>query len=68
MPTALLKSFLNIDDKSEIDAQIVAIQEKAKANNISYAQQLSNQFGTFMQMQTSILNQIIKMIQQNKQN
>lgn len=60
MPTALLKSFLNIDDKSEIDAQIVAIQEKAKANNISYAQQLSNQFGTFMQMQTSILNQIYK--------
>ncbi|EHE4680410.1 hypothetical protein JM272_001839, partial [Campylobacter jejuni] len=38
LPTALLKSFLNIDDKSEIDAQIVAIQEKAKANNISYAQ------------------------------
>ncbi|ECL3549859.1 hypothetical protein FS130_05195 [Campylobacter jejuni] len=60
LPTALLKSFLNIDDKSEIDAQIVAIQEKAKANNISYAQQLSNQFGTFMQMQTSILNQIYK--------
>ncbi|EOG9899541.1 hypothetical protein ACLMR5_000354 [Campylobacter jejuni] len=60
LPTALLKSFLNIDDKSEIDAQIVAIQEKAKANNISYAQQLSNQFGAFMQMQTSILNQIYK--------
>lgn len=60
LPTALLKSFLNIDDKSEIDAQIVAIQEKAKANNISYTQQLSNQFGTFMQMQTSILNQIYK--------
>ncbi|HHT6925718.1 TPA: hypothetical protein ACTZZ4_000314 [Campylobacter jejuni] len=60
LPTALLKSFLNIDDKSEIDAQIAAIQEKAKANNISYAQQLSNQFGTFMQMQTSILNQIYK--------
>lgn len=60
LPTALLKSFLNIDDKSEIDAQIVAIQEKAKANNISYAQQLSNQFGTFIQMQTSILNQIYK--------
>ncbi|HIH2053745.1 TPA: hypothetical protein ACYKE3_001597 [Campylobacter jejuni] len=60
LPTALLKSFLNIDDKSEINAQIAAIQEKAKANNISYAQQLSNQFGTFMQMQTSILNQIYK--------
>ncbi|EJD3101708.1 hypothetical protein M1V08_000185 [Campylobacter jejuni] len=60
LPTALLKSFLNINDKSEIDAQIKAIQEKAKENNISYAQQLSNQFGTFMQMQTSILNQIYK--------
>lgn len=60
LPTALLKSFLNIDDKSEIDAQIAAIQEKAKANNISYAEQLSNQFGTFMQMQTTILNQIYK--------
>lgn len=60
LPTALLKSFLNINDKSEIDAQIKAIQEKAKENNISYAQQISNQFGTFMQMQTSILNQIYK--------
>lgn len=60
LSNALLNSFLNIDDKSEIDAQIKTIQEKAKENNISYAQQLSNQFATFMQMQTSILNEIYK--------
>ncbi|EFC32478.1 hypothetical protein C414_000260157 [Campylobacter jejuni subsp. jejuni 414] len=60
LPTALLKSFLNNNNQSEIDAQIKAIQEKAKENNISYAEQLSNQFGSFMQMQTSILSQIYK--------
>ncbi|EAI2149065.1 hypothetical protein HP551_001172 [Campylobacter jejuni] len=60
LPNALLKSFLNNNNQSEIDAQIKAIQEKAKENNISYAEQLSNQFGSFMQMQTSILSQIYK--------
>ena len=56
LPTALLTSFLN--DTSTIKEQINAIKEKAKENNITYAEQLSNQFGTFMQMQTSILSKM----------
>lgn len=58
LPNALLHSFLNINDKDSINEQISSIQEKAKQNNISYAQQISNQFGTFLQMQTNILTQL----------
>lgn len=59
-PNALLSSFLNITDWGKINTQISAIQDEAKKNNISYAQQLSNQFATFLQMQSGILSQMYK--------
>ncbi|EMY1997970.1 hypothetical protein AAIJ25_000124 [Campylobacter lari] len=60
VPNALLKSFLNTDDNELINEQIKAIQQAAKEANISYAQQLSKQFGQFMSMQSNILSQIYK--------
>ncbi|WP_279177020.1 hypothetical protein [Campylobacter insulaenigrae] len=60
VPNALLKSFLNTNDKELINEQIKSIQQAAKEANISYAQQLSKQFGQFMSMQSNILSQIYK--------
>ncbi|EAI4303638.1 hypothetical protein FT848_07895 [Campylobacter lari] len=60
VPNALLKSFLNTNDNELINEQIKAIQQAAKESNISYAEQLSKQFGQFMSMQSNILSQIYK--------
>ncbi|TKX30654.1 hypothetical protein [Campylobacter estrildidarum] len=60
IPNAMLSAFLNISDPSKIAEQISSIYEKAKENNISYAEQLGNQFTTFINLQSSILNQMYK--------
>ncbi|TKX32379.1 hypothetical protein, partial [Campylobacter aviculae] len=60
IPNAMLSAFLNISDPVKIAEQISSIYEEAKKNNISYAEQLGNQFTTFINLQSSILNQMYK--------
>ncbi|TEY00368.1 hypothetical protein [Campylobacter sp. US33a] len=60
LPNSLLWSFLNTNDRNVFNQNISAIKAQAKENGISYAQQLANQFGTFMQMQSQILSEIYK--------
>lgn len=58
LSSAMLKAFLKTSDSSKINEQIASIKEAAKKNNTTYAEQLNNQFSSFITMQDEILSQI----------